>query len=32
VADAPTIDRLNIYEATRVAMRQAVENLTVTPT
>ncbi|MFC6295953.1 ribonuclease HII [Lactiplantibacillus daoliensis] len=32
VADAPTIDRLNIYEATRVAMRQAVENLTVQPT
>lgn len=32
VADAPTIDRLNIYEATRVAMRQAVENLTVRPT
>jgi len=32
VASAPVIDRLNIYEATRVAMRQAVENLTVTPT
>lgn len=32
VADAQTIDRLNIYEATRVAMKQAVENLTVQPT
>ncbi|AVK60418.1 ribonuclease HII [Lactobacillus sp. CBA3605] len=32
VADAQQIDRLNIYEATRVAMRQAVENLTVRPT
>ncbi|MCT3305379.1 ribonuclease HII [Lactiplantibacillus pentosus] len=32
VADAPTIDRLNIYEATRVAMAQAVNNLTVRPT
>ncbi|WP_318766098.1 ribonuclease HII [Lactiplantibacillus carotarum] len=32
VADAPMIDRLNIYEATRVAMAQAVNNLTVRPT
>jgi len=31
VADAQQIDQLNIYEATRVAMRQAVENLTVKP-
>ncbi|MFD1421263.1 ribonuclease HII [Lactiplantibacillus songbeiensis] len=32
VASAPVIDQLNIYEATRVAMKQAVENLTVQPT
>ncbi|MFC6180990.1 ribonuclease HII [Lactiplantibacillus daowaiensis] len=32
VADAATIDRLNIYEATRVAMKQAVEGLSVQPT
>ena len=32
VADAPMIDRLNIYEATRVAMAQAVNNLAVRPT
>ncbi|BDZ30950.1 ribonuclease HII [Lactiplantibacillus sp. WILCCON 0030] len=32
LADAQQIDQLNIYEATRVAMRQAVENLTVKPT
>ncbi|ETY74215.1 ribonuclease HII [Lactiplantibacillus fabifermentans] len=32
VADAQQIDQLNIYEATRVAMAQAVTNLTVAPT
>ncbi|VDG24288.1 ribonuclease HII [Lactiplantibacillus mudanjiangensis] len=32
VADAQTIDQLNIYEATRVAMKQAVEGLSVKPT
>ncbi|TAS13811.1 ribonuclease HII, partial [Lactiplantibacillus plantarum] len=32
VADAQQIDQLNIYEATRVAMAQAVRNLSVRPT
>jgi len=32
IADAQQIDQLNIYEATRVAMAQAVTNLTVKPT
>ncbi len=32
IADAQQIDRLNIYEATRVAMAQAVTNLDVQPT
>lgn len=32
VADAGQIDQLNIYEATRVAMAQAVNNLSVRPT
>jgi len=32
IADAQQIDQLNIYEATRVAMAQAVTNLNVQPT
>lgn len=32
LADAQQIDQLNIYEATRVAMAQAVRNLSVRPT